>query len=318
MSTHLLAAFLVAALAGACGGHKTVHRVEQPSLETVAPEATTGQGLGTSAVPGFLRACQVQAAASGLVEISCDQHQLVEFRKLDGAGPQGGDEDLDELMQILEARFGELAEERSDSKIDDAAIRLSQFVHRGDGGVHGVAATIGNVEGHYWGMACYRKGAPVSEDFCGDALATAARAGGLAHVEARPLQDFAEGRLAVADGCESNPGRGIHCATGKLSWSAADVDASSLRAETIANLQEMARTEKVKLVSTKRSCALLGKDAECEWVRLHNAAAGEELNFVLATGGDQERLVVCTFPGPMPPKSLLPEPCAQALVVKDP
>ena len=56
MSTDLLAACLVAALAGACGGHKTVQRVEQPSLETVAPQSTAGGSLGTSAVPGFLRA----------------------------------------------------------------------------------------------------------------------------------------------------------------------------------------------------------------------------------------------------------------------
>jgi hypothetical protein len=316
MGVEIRVACLLAALSGACGGPHEVRRVEQPTLETLEVDSAEEAGLGTHAVPGFLRPCQTRFSADGLVELSCDEHQIVEFRKIDLGDREDSDRDLDELMTILRTRFGELEEERSNSQIDGQPVRLSRFVASAGKGASGMAVVIANLEGNYWALACFRLGAEVIEDFCSDALATAARAGGLALVDAKPIEDFADGKLELADGCQSTPGRGIRCSSGKLSWSPLGSDAVILREEMIANMQKMAKKEEVAFTSSTRACKLMNIPASCDWLQVRNAKAGEELHFVLATGGEQSRLIVCTFPGPLEGQTL-PEPCAQAIVLED-
>lgn len=316
MSTEFRVACLVAALTATCGGAATeVRRVEQPTLETVAPKAK-GQGMGDVATPGFLRACQTRALGAGLVELGCEQHQIVEFRKLEMEESADDESQIDQLMEILSARFGALDEDRAQAEIDATPVQLSRFKTSAPG-VEGLAVIISNVEGRFWGLACYRKGGAMDEAFCGDAIATAARAGGLAHVAAKPMDEFADGKLTLGEGCEAMPGRGITCVSGKLSWSASDSDAAPLREETMANLAAMANDEEVAFSTERVACTLLGKSADCHWLQIKQKKKSEELNFVLAIGGGQERLVVCTFPGPWTKPSPLPEPCAQALVLLD-
>ena len=100
-------AALLIAFTTACGGHTSPRRVEQPTLGTVdaAPSGAEAK-LGEGAAKGFLRPCQTMIIGSGLVELRCDDYQVVEFRRPDSKGR--ADADLDDLMIVLRARFGEL------------------------------------------------------------------------------------------------------------------------------------------------------------------------------------------------------------------
>ena len=60
----------------------------------------------------------------------------------------------------------------------------------------------------------------------------------------------------------------------------------------------------------------LGKAASCGRGQLSNNQNDEYLHFVLVTGGGQERLVVCSFPGAA--GSTLPAPCDQAIEFDQP
>jgi hypothetical protein len=286
MGGEIQIAVLLAAFTVSCGGDPGPRKVEQPTLETLEPAAPgSGARLGRSAAPGFFRACQTVATGGGLVELRCDVYQVVEFRKPDSGG--SGDADLDDLLKVLGARFGELEETRRDARIDELAIRLSDFQSVDEAGPRGMAASVSNSQGQYWAFACYRKGGEVSEDFCGDAIATAARAGGLAYVQAKALEDFGGGALEVPASCEATPGTRIVCPTGQLS---------------------------LQLKRKESSCRLLGKKALCLHLELTNPSEQEALHFVLVTGGGQERLVVCSYPDS--PGSSLPEPCGQAIELK--
>jgi len=290
--------------------------VEQPTLETVVATKTTGQGWGTDVAPGFLRPCVTLSASGGLVELACDAYQLVEFRKPRPEPKPGAEveppEGLGALLEILQARFGPFAEERGEATIDGKVIAVSDFAAESSSepGASGIAVHISNVEGHFWGLACYRKDAkPVNRSYCTDAIATAARAGGLAHVGAVPLKGFGDGLLVAPEGCESFRGRKIQCARGSLSWSTGD--ALSIRQTTKADLAAMAKTESVAFATEQRACTLFDKAADCEIVKIENPKDGSKMNFVLLVGGEQERLVVCTTPEDIGAK--LPPPCDQAI-----
>jgi hypothetical protein len=305
-----IAALLIAFPAG-CGGDNAPRRVAHPPLATAAAAPSTGHtGLGESAAKGFLRPCQTMIVGSGLVELRCDDYQVVEFRKPESSGRS--DADLDDLMAVLRARFGELREHRRDAVIDKLAIRVSDFSAENEKSARGMAVTVSNSAGQYWGFACYKKGTDISKDFCGDAIATAARAGGLAYVDAKKLNDFGTGSLKIPPACESTPGSKIVCPTGQLSWSPEGAgDANTLRAETLARLVEMAGREKVVIEQSELKCKLLGVRASCVRVQLSSKQKDEYLHFVLVTGAGQERLVVCSFPGAA--GSSLPVPCDQAI-----
>ncbi len=309
-------AAVVTAFTLCCGGTEGPRQVEQPTLETVGP-AKDGPSLslGESVAPGFFRPCEVVLAVSGLIELSCDAYQIVEFRKPESNG--NGDTDLDDLMKLLEDKFGDLQERRRDASIDSLAIRLSDFQAKDSEGPRGMAAAVSNSAGQYWTFACYKRGSAISQGFCGDAIATAARAGGLAYVEAKALQDFGTGKLQVPANCQSTPGSKISCPGADLSWSP-DVAGSSttLREETVARLAKLADTEKVEVVEKELECKLLGKEASCVYVLITNKKKKEALHFLLVTGGEQERLVVCTYAeGTL---SSLPQPCDQAIEISVP
>ena len=220
-------------------------------------------------------------------------------------------------MTVLGARFGALEESRYDGVIDSLAIRLSDFSSANEKGPKGMAASVSNSAGQYWAFACYKKGGEFFKGFCGDAIATAARAGGLAYVEAKELQDFGDGKIKAPASCTSTPGSKISCNTGTLSWSPkGGPSAETLRDETLARLRGMATKEKVKIEEREITCKLLGKSASCLYLRLASKAKSEALHFVLATGGKQGRLVVCAYPKAT--AQGLPEPCAQALELRLP
>jgi hypothetical protein len=291
--------------------------VQQPTLETLEPASEAAKvSLGADVAPGFFRPCQVVVAGGGrgLVELSCDAYQVVEFRRPESSG--NGDADLDDVIKVLAARFGELEESRRDGSIDSLAIRLSDFRAKDSEGPRGMAASVSNSAGAYWAFACYTRGGEASKGFCGDAIATAARAGGLAYVEAKELQDFGKGKLTVPPTCQSTPGSKISCPEGELSWSPDGRSATTLREETLARLMKMAEKENVEVKREDHSCKLLNKTASCVYVLLSNKSKKEALHFVLVTGGEQERLVVCSFPeGKL---SSLPDPCKQAIEIKSP
>jgi hypothetical protein len=297
-----------------CGGTEGPRQVEQPTLETLEPAKESPQtSLGEAAAPGFFRPCQIVVAGSGLVELSCDDYKIVEFRRPKSGG--SGDVDLDDLMKVLGARFGKLSETRRDAAIDSLAIRLSDFAATDSAGPQGMAASVSNSAGQYWAFVCYRRGGEISKGFCGDAIATAARAGGLAYVEAKALEDFGAGKLKVSASCQSTPGSKISCPGGELSWSPDDGrSAMTLREETLTRLTAMASEEKVSLKKQELACKLLGKSASCLYLNLISKNTKEALNFVLVTGGEQERLVICTFPDSEGRE--LPEPCEQAIEIK--
>lgn len=307
----ILTAFTVS-----CGQAEAPRQVERPTLETLEPAKKSPKvQLGEAAAPGFFRPCQIVVAGSGLVELNCDEYQIVEFRRPKSGG--SGDADLDDLMKVLGARFGKLRETRRDAAIDSLAIRVSDFATEESTGPRGMAASVSNSAGQYWAFACYIRGAEVSKGFCGDAIATAARAGGLAYVEAKALEDFGAGKLKVPATCQSTPGSKISCPGGQLSWSPNDGrGAMTLRKETLSRLTTMASEEKVALKKQELACKLLGKSASCLYVHLTNKSAKEALHFVLVTGGEQERLVICSFPDSEGRE--LPEPCEQAIEIKLP
>lgn len=309
MGGEIRIATFLAAFTASCGGAEAPRQVDQPTLETLEPAAQgAAASLGKQAPPGFYRSCETVAAGGGLVELHCDDYQIVEFRKPESSGT--GDADLNDLLTLLGARFGELSEKRRDARIDSLAIRVSDFASVDESGPRGMAASVSNSQGQYWTFACYKKVGEIEKDFCGDAIATAARAGGLAYVQAKSLVEFGGGQIKVAAGCQSTPGSRISCATGQLSWSPRDGrDALTLRDETLARIETMARQEKVNLHKKELACKLLGKEALC--LKLQLTSAEEALHFVLVTGGEQERLVVCSYPESK--EALLPEPCRQAI-----
>ena len=300
---------VLALVAVCCAAPKRAKHLEQPTLETIEPASSEGAvELGESVPTGFLRPCRTVSSLAGLVELSCGEHQIVEFRKADSTG--GGDKDLDAAVTVLKARFGELREQRSDARIDDLPVRLTRFKAES---VEGMAVAVTNKQAQYWVFACYRTGGS-AEDFCTDAIATAARAGGLAHVQAKPLESFGEGRVKVPKDCQATPGSRISCATGQLSWSPkGGRDAKVLRDETLQKIRSMALKEKVALKVAKKDCQLLGTKAECTLLEVSNPKASEALHFVLVIGGGQDRLVVCTYPEAT--AGALPEPCSQAIEV---
>ncbi len=306
----------MAAFTVSCGPVSESHSVERPTLETVVETEKAAQGWGADVADGFLRPCKTLSASGGLVELSCDAYQLVEFRKPRAEPEPGGEvappEGLGALVEILQARFGPFAETRGEATIDSQSIETSDFSPKNssDPGARGLAVHISNVEGHFWGLACYRKdGKAVNRSYCTDAIATAARAGGLAHVGAMPLKGFGDGKLVAPQGCESVKGRKIQCARGALSWSTGD--AKAIREKTVSDLRAMAKTEKVKLSTETRQCLLFDKTADCKIVKIENASDGAKLNFILLLGGGQDRLVVCTTPEDI--DEPLPPPCDQVI-----
>ncbi len=299
----------------ACGPASKAHSIEQPHLETVGP-AIAAEVWGAKVAPGFLRPCEALVLGEGLVEVACGTHKLVEFRRPPAAEQENAPaKGLSTLMKILEGRFGALETKRGQGSVDAQVLHVSDFSSKK---ISGVAALIENEQGYFWGLACYGESSSYVRSFCMDAIATAARSGGLSYVEARPPTSLGDGRLVTAAHCQQVPGRKISCPTGELSWSAGDPKQSAemLRTETLQRLQDMATKEHVKFSSVSSACTLFGKPADCLVVRLHNPAQEERLGFVLLVGGEQDRLVVCTTPTEL--TSILPEPCAQAIQLAPP
>ncbi len=314
MALQLRMAAILLAFTASCGGKPGPQKIDRPKLETISATPKGGQNsLGKDAPKGFLRPCQTMIAGSGLVELRCDDYQLVEFRKPKSGG--SGDADLDALMEVLGARFGELDETRRDAAIDSLAIRVSDFSGATGKAPQGMAASVSNSAGQYWAFACYKKSGDISKSFCGDAISTAARAGGLAYVDAKPLNEFGDGTIKVPPSCESMPGSKIVCPKGQLSWSPEGAsDAKTLRADTLSRLMAMAGKEGVAAEQKQLDCQLLGKPASCVYVQLTNKKKKEALHFLLVTGGGQDRLVVCSYPEAS--KGSLPIPCDQAIELK--
>jgi len=176
----------------------------------------------------------------------------------------------------------------------------------------GVAVVINNVQGNFWGLVCYRKGGQANQAYCHDAIATAARSGGLAFVGAKPIAGLGDGRLETPAGCQEVPGRKIHCADAELSWTAAgEGGAEARRQETLQGLQTMAAQEKMKIRTETRACSLFSQVADCLLVFVEDPKSDAQLNFILLLGGGQERLVVCSASTAL--DGALPVPCDQAI-----
>lgn len=301
---------LVCAFTVSCGGPTSTRLGERPTLKARESEAPPPVPLGANAPRGFLRPCQTLRAGDGVVELSCGEHQVVEFRQVE-VGEQG--EGLDGVMTILRARFGELEDSRFEARIDGTPVPVAQFQGDGETAITGMATLIANTAGQFWALACYRKAAAANAAFCGEAIATAARAGGLAHTEAKPIQSVM-GNLRVPAGCRLVSGHRISCGHGELSWAPEDGrDAVEVRDETIARLRELAAQQRVGFNARQQRCELLGAEAQCRSIRLSNETAGDSLNFFLATGGGQPRLLICSYPGVS--LAPLPVPCDQAIRV---
>jgi len=294
----------------ACGGkQESSHTLTEGTLETLSSEpSSTGAPLGEGAPPGFLRPCQTMVSGGGLVELHCDDYRIVEFRKDESAATSVV---LDSVLKLLEARFGPIEDRRRDARIDRLQIEVSDFNSK-SGTTLGLAAAVTNKQGRYWGFACYRKeGEGEVTDFCGAAIATAARTGGLAFAGAKPMEVFGGGKITVPKDCQLDNAR-ITCPSGQLSWSVAEGrDASTLRDETLAKLTSMAKQEKVSLAREDKVCKLLGAGASCLYLKLERKSKSESLHFVLVTGGEQDRLVVCSFPAFA--GTGLPQPCNLAI-----
>ena len=218
----------------------------------------------------------------------------------------------------MTARFGPLSDERGHASIDAQLLETSDFASEKTSespqGPNGVAVVVANAQGQFWGLACYRKDGAADRAYCSDAIASAARAGGLALVGAHPIKTLGDGRLVTPENCESVPGRKIQCAGAGLSWSVGDErDAEALREQTLQSLKDMATQENVVFRSEKRDCALFGTPADCLMVSLTNPTKKEQLYMVLLTGGEQDRLVVCSTPADV--TDTLPEPCDQAITL---
>ncbi len=299
----------------ACAPASESHSVEQPKLEVVVP-SEAAEVWGADVAPGFLRPCKTAVAGDGLVELMCDEHSLVEFRRPPSAEGQASNAPgLGTLMEILGDRFGSLDKKGGRADVDEQVLQVSDFVSEKNSGV---AALVENEQGYFWGLVCYGKTASYNRSFCIDAIASAARSGGLSHVGAKPPESLGDGRLVTPADCQQVPGRKIHCQTGELSWSAGDSEQSAekLRTETLQRLRDMAKEEHVTFTSTPTACTLFKEPADCLVVRLHNPTQNERLGFVLLVGGGQDRLVVCTSPNEL--KSSLPEPCDQAIKLSSP
>lgn len=299
-----------------CSGHAEKSSPALAPLSGAAPAEKIDEAslvLGANTPNGFLRPCQTLIAAGGVVELRCGEHRIVEFRK--GASAGDNEQDLDDVMEVLQARFGELRETRQNGRIDSFLVRISNFRTDKVDGPDGIAVAISNAQGRYWVFACYKKQGDANGQFCQEAIATAARAGGLAYVEAKKLAGFGDGILKVPEGCVSSEGSRITCKTGQLSWSSAGgKSAQVLQDEAVAQIVSMAAKEKVVVTQSAKKCLLLGEEAECLHLLVVNAEKQEELHFVLAQSEGEERLVVCSFASYA--SGLLPAPCFQALTLQ--
>ena len=136
----------------------------------------------------------------------------------------------------------------------------------------------------------------VNVAFCDEAISTAARAGGLAYVGAKPVKGFADGVLIVPKDCVSSENSRVTCKNAQLSWSpSGGKNASVLKGEAVARIESMALHEKVTLIKETRRCQLLAEEVECFHMQVSSPDKGEELHFMLVHGAKQERLVVCSF-----------------------
>lgn len=305
--SHLLLCTLVALMA--CGS--ATPKSEQP--HELAQDDRAARRTQAQPVSKMLAGCETLSAAAGLVELQCAEHRLVEFRKPQGAGLDAADADLDELMRVLEARFGALTDQRSSDSIDGLSVRVSEFSGAKPSQVSGRAVVIANQQGRFWGLACYRKEQPIDKRFCTEAIWAGARAGGLAHVGALPLKGL-WGGLRVPEGCRLQAGHKIHCKTGELSWMPVDGrDPRVVRDETLQLLGDMAKKESVVATKTETTCKLLGKSADCTRLVLGDGKGDSHMNFVFVVGGEPESLVACIYGGKEPK---MPEPCDQAIAME--
>ncbi len=311
MSWEKVILLFAAAITVACARDNTSKIVSQPTLTQVQASESVGQeaSLAPDTPEGFLRPCTTVMASGGVVELACGEHQVVEFRK--GSSTGEAERDLDDVMEVLQARFGDLREERDEGRIDRFPVSISHFRTARAGGPRGLAIAVNNSQGRYWVFACYQKNGESNESFCQEAIAAGARAGGLAYVGAKPLQSFLSEILSVPKGCQSTENR-VLCKDAQLRWSPlTGTPALQLRAEAVANMGAMAKVEKIVLSQEERECTLLKAKATCLLVSLKNPAKQEELNFVMATGGGQERLIVCSYS--QLSSGQLPAPCDQVI-----
>ena len=293
---------------------QTSTATSQPEFVTNDPNTQEVKALGADAPKGFLRPCQTVLASGGVVELACGEHQIVEFRK--GASTGEADQDLNDVMEVLQARFGELKETRKDGRIDDFPVRISTFRTIASTGARGTAVAVSNSQGRYWVFACYRKVGSVNSEFCDEAISTAARAGGLAYVGAKAVKGFADGVLVVPKGCVSSENSRVTCKNAQLSWSpSGGKNASVLQGEAVARIESMALHEKVVLTKETRRCQLLAEDIECFHMQINSPDKGEELHFILAHGAKQEHLVVCSFSA-FDDAGELPQPCSPVISLK--
>ena len=305
-------------MATACGAAKSRTQTSDTSseLEFVADteQEQEVKALGSDAPEGFLRPCQTVLASGGVVELACGEHQIVEFRK--GASAGEAEQDLNDVIEVLQARFGDLKETRRDGRIDDFPVRISTFRTIANAGARGTAVAVSNSQGRYWVFACYRKVGSVNVTFCDEAISSAARAGGLAYVGAKPIKGFADGVLKVPKGCVSSENSRVTCKDAQLSWSpSGGKNASVLKGEAVARIESMALHEKVTLRKETRRCQLLSEDVECFYMQISSPDKGEELHFMLVHGAKQERLVVCSFAA-FDDAGELPEPCSSVISLK--
>jgi hypothetical protein len=181
-----------------------------------------------------------------------------------------------------------------------------------EGKVTGLAAELGNREGQFWGIACYRKGSAVEDNFCGRAVQTIARAGGLAFVGATPAPRPFGAEVKFPAGCVEESLR-VRCATGEVSIMKPDGrDPEQVISETHKSLEKLAKADGASLEkSTETDCRHLGQPARCSEVAIVDAATQERVRYIFVMPGDRS-LLVCSFASQGDEAALAP-PCSTLL-----
>jgi hypothetical protein len=292
----------------ACSG-----AVAERSAVPLAPvEGGEPDPLAVDADPDMLRPCQTLIAGQELVEIRCGEYRIVEFRKETTVGESPV---LDVVTGLMQQRFGELKEERGKATIDGAEVALAEFSGSQPGAeVSGLALALGNSEGRFWGLACYRKQEGADSGWCRQAVQVVARAGGLSFVGAAPAPRPFGSAVTFPDDCVEEALR-VRCSKGEVSIMKPDGrDPALVQKETRERLAELAKQEGASLQEADPACTLLGESATCKELAIVDQETGERLRFLLVRPGDGS-LLVCSFSAASGDDAI-PAPCSTLLEVQ--